>query len=113
MNSRIVSNAVQLTLELQNVVVPVASVAQLLGQVMSLIQEIQHVRETIHHYPKLFEDQFKQLDDLCHTLELVEQEKELQTASVVDQVTRMREISQELHAFLDEIARWSKRINVR
>src|SRR5277367_4721968 len=57
---------------------------------------------TVHRYPKLFDDQFKQLDDLCHTLESVEQEKELQTASVVDQVTRMHEISQELHAFPDE-----------
>jgi hypothetical protein len=64
-NGRIVSNAAQLTLEPQDVVVPVASVAQLLAQVISLIQEIQHVRETIRHYPKLFEDQFKQLDDLC------------------------------------------------
>jgi hypothetical protein len=112
-NSRIVSNAVQLTLEPQDVVVSAASVAQLLGQVISLIQGIQRVRETVHRYPKLLEDQFRQLDDLCHTLELVEQEKELQTASVVDQVTRMHEIPQELHAFPDETARWSIRIAVR
>lgn len=84
-----------------------ASVAQLLGQVISLIQGIQRVRETVHGYPKLFEGQFKQLDGLRHTLELVEQEKELQAAR------RMHEISQELHAFPDEIARWSIRITVR
>ena len=57
-------------------------------------------------YPKLLEDHTGQLNDLLNTLRLIEEEKELQTAGVVEQLAKVLEISQELQGFLGKIATW-------
>jgi hypothetical protein len=60
----------------------------------------------VRGYPKLLEDHTGQLNDLLNTLRLIEEEKELQTASVVEQLAKVLEISQELQDFLGKLATW-------
>jgi hypothetical protein len=45
--------------------------------------------------PEAPQDHSGQLNDLLNTLRLIEEEEELQTASVVEQLTKVLEISQE------------------
>ena len=78
----------------------------MLGQAISLIQQIQQARETVRGYPKLLEDHTGQFNDLLNTLRLIEEEKELQTAGVVEQLVKVLEISQELQGFLEKVATW-------
>jgi hypothetical protein len=60
----------------------------------------------VRGYPKLLEDHTRQLNDLLSTLRLIEEEKELQTAGVVEQLAKVLEISQELQGFLGKMATW-------
>jgi hypothetical protein len=90
-----------------------ASVTQLLGQAITLIQEIQQARETVSGYPKLIHDYSKQLNDLRRTLALVQQEKELQTSGVVEQVATVHSLAQELEAFLEQMTGWRSKNSAR
>jgi hypothetical protein len=51
----------------------------------------------VQGYPKFLEDHTRQLNDLLNALRLIEEEKELQTAGMVEQLAKVLEISQELH----------------
>lgn len=90
-----------------------ASVTQLLGQTISLIKEIQQARETVRDYPKIIEDYSKQLDDLHRTLTLVEQEKELRTSSIIEQVATLHSLVQELEVFLGQLKGWRNKTSAR
>jgi len=60
----------------------------------------------VRGYPKLLEDHTGQFNDLLNTLRLIEEEKELQTGGVVEQLAKVLEISQELQGFLGKVAIW-------
>ncbi|KAH8690407.1 hypothetical protein GQ44DRAFT_221247 [Phaeosphaeriaceae sp. PMI808] len=94
------------------IVASAASVTQLLGQGITLIQEIQQARETVHDYPRIIKDHSKQLGDLRRTLVLVEQE-ELQTSAVVEQAAVVHGLAQELESHLAQMAGWENKNSVR
>jgi predicted PurR-regulated permease PerM len=73
-------------------------------QDVSLIQQIQQAQEAVQGYPKFLEDHTRQLNDLLNALRLIEEEKELQTAGMVEQLAKVLEISEELQGFLGEMA---------
>jgi predicted PurR-regulated permease PerM len=73
-------------------------------QDVSLIQQIQQAQEAVQDYPKFLEDHTRQLNDLLNALRLIEEEKELQTAGMIEQLAKVLEISEELQGFLGEMA---------
>jgi len=85
-----------------------ASIVQLLGQTISLVQHISEARDTLRGYPKLLSNYQGCLANIQDTLRLVEEERRLQTASVTGQVQNLRSISQELHGYLQNVARWNR-----
>ena len=90
-----------------------AAVTQLLGQAITLIQEIHQARDTVSGYPKLIDGYSTQLRDLRRTLVLVQQEKELQTSGVTEQATRVQDLAQELEAFLTQTTGWKSKSTAR
>ena len=53
----------------------------------------------------MLEDHGEQLDALFNTLRLIEEDKGLQTARVIEQVAKVHKIAQELEDFLGEMAK--------
>jgi hypothetical protein len=77
----------------------------LLGQAISLGQQIYRAREGVRGAPKLLSDQSKQLQDLLSTIELIQNEEELQTTEIGDLLLRVHELAKEFQRALEAIAR--------
>lgn len=81
-----------------------AALSQLLGQTLSLVQQIQKAREHVKGISKRFDDGARELESVAETLALLKEFDELQTAAVINQITQINRICQDLRAFCDSQA---------
>ena len=72
------------------------------------MQQVAQARKTVHGYSKLLSDHAGHLVNTRDTIQLVNKEKQLQTASVTEQVQKIHSISQELLNFLQKLGSWAK-----
>jgi hypothetical protein len=81
-----------------------AAVSQLLGQAITIFQKIQEARAKVHSAPDRVDRYKDQLDSLLGTLRLVQDERELQTPAVKEQLEVVIETGKELKDTLDDLA---------
>lgn len=87
----------------------VAGVSQLLGQAITIIQKIQDARAKVHGASDRLDGYQGQLVTLLSTLQLVQDEHELQTPPIEKQVQKIvglgKELQRQLDAFAAQLAR--------
>jgi len=88
----------------QEVIGGTAAVSQLLGQAITIIQKIQDARAKVHGASDRLDSYQGQLDTLLSTLQLVQDEHELQTSPVEKQVREIIDLGKELQRQLDAFA---------
>jgi hypothetical protein len=81
-----------------------AAVSQLLGQAIAVIQKIQDARAKVHGASDCLNRYQSQLDTLLSTLQLVQNEPELQTPPIEKQVQKIITLGKELQRQLDAFA---------
>lgn len=81
-----------------------AAVSQLLGQAITIVQKIQDARERVRGAINRLDERKGQLDNLLNLLRLVENEPELQTPPVKEQVQKIISLGNELQCQLDALA---------
>ncbi|CZR69904.1 uncharacterized protein PAC_19804 [Phialocephala subalpina] len=77
-----------------------ASITQLLGQTIGIVQKIRTIRATVLKRPRILDQYDSQLDALLRMLTLVQNQKELQTSHIHKQIEEMRIVAGELEASL-------------
>jgi hypothetical protein len=86
-----------------------AAVSQLLGQAITIIQKIQDARAKVHGASDCLDRYQGQLDTLLSTLQLVQNEPELQTPPIKKQVQKIvtwgKELQHQLDAFATRLLR--------
>jgi len=86
-----------------------AAVSQLLGQAITIIQKIQDARAKVHGASDRLDRYQGQLDTLLSTLQLVQNEPEIQTPPIKKQVQKIitlgKELQRQLDAFATQLAR--------
>jgi peptidoglycan hydrolase CwlO-like protein len=86
-----------------------AAVSQLLGQAIAIVQKIQNARAKVHGASNRLDRYQGQLDTLLSTLQLVQDEQELQTLPIEKQVQKIvslgKELQRQLDAFAAQLAR--------
>jgi hypothetical protein len=80
-----------------------AAITQLLGQTITIVQTIRTATRQVRETGIIINDSNSQLDNLLSTLNLVQNEKELQTLAIAEQLSSISSISGELQAFLDTL----------
>jgi hypothetical protein len=75
----------------------------LLGQTITIVQTIRTATRQVRETGIIINDSNSQLDNLLSTLNLVQNEKELQTLAIAEQLSSISSISGELQAFLDTL----------
>lgn len=85
----------------------------MLGQAISLGQQIYQAREGVRGASKLLSDHKKQLQDLLSTVGLIQKEKELQRPGIGDLLSRVCEHAKELERALEAISRLQKKSKAR
>lgn len=81
-----------------------AAVSQLLGQAITIIQKIQDARAKVHGASHHLNSHQGQLNTLLSTLQLVQDEHELQTRPIEKQVQKIVSLGKELQRQLDAFA---------
>ncbi|KAF1955559.1 hypothetical protein CC80DRAFT_493040 [Byssothecium circinans] len=81
-----------------------AAVSQLLGQAITIIQKIYDAREKVHGASNRLDGHEDQLENLLSTLRLVQDEAELQTPAIQEQIQVIVELGKELQGQLDAFA---------
>lgn len=86
-----------------------AAVSQLLGQAITIVQKIQDTRAKVHGASDRLSDYQDQLDKLLPTLELVQDEPDLQTPTIGRQIegviSRGKALQCQLDAFTKRLAK--------
>jgi hypothetical protein len=86
-----------------------AAISQLLGQAITIIQKVQDARAKVHGASDRLDRYQSQLDTLLSTLQLVQNEPELQTPQIEKQVQKIitlgKELQRQLDAFAVQLAR--------
>jgi chromosome segregation ATPase len=82
----------------------IAAVSQLLGQAITIIQKIQDARAKVHGTSDRLDNYQGQLETLLSTLQLVQDEHELQTPPIEKQVRKIIDLGKELQRQLDAFA---------
>lgn len=77
-----------------------SAVVALLETAISLVKTIQTTRRSVKDLPKILSDNSTQLEGLVQSLNLVKSEPNLQTASVMWQVTTIIDVAEELRDVL-------------
>lgn len=94
---------------MQDVISGTAAVSQLLVQAITIIQKIQAARAKVHGASDYLDSYQGQLDTLLSTLQLVQDEHELQTPPIEKQVRKIvglgRVLQRQLDAFAAQLAR--------
>ncbi|RYP69000.1 hypothetical protein DL769_005387 [Monosporascus sp. CRB-8-3] len=83
-----------------DVVCSAAAVVQLLGQVISLWQQISQARQAVRRTPKAIKDLKAQLSNLVGTAQEIERRPELHVPSIYDQLALIYSIGMELKQIL-------------
>jgi hypothetical protein len=81
-----------------------AAVSQLLGQAITIIQKIQDARARVHGASKSLDGYKGQLDNLLSTLQLIQDEPELQTPVIKEQIQVVVSLGRGLQDQLDTLA---------
>jgi DNA repair ATPase RecN len=81
-----------------------AAVSQLLGQAITVIQKIQDARAKVHGASKRIDGYKGQLDNILQSLRLVQDEPELRTPAIQEQIQVIVELGKELQDQLDAFA---------
>jgi len=81
-----------------------AAISQLLGQAITIIQKLQDARARVHGATDYLNGYKGQLDNLLSTLRLVQDEPELQTPVIEEQIQVIVSLGGELQSQLDAFA---------
>ena len=81
-----------------------AAISQLLSQTITIIQKIQGARANVHGASKRIDGYKGQLDNLLQSLRLVQDEPELRTLAIQEQIQVIAELGKELQDQLDVFA---------
>jgi DNA repair ATPase RecN len=93
----------------QDVIGSTAAVSQLLVQAITIIQKIQDARAKVNGASDHLDSYQGQLDTLLSTLQLVQDERELQTPPIEKQVRKIVSLGRVLQRQLDTSAAWLAR----